>query len=81
MIQALEPTPLDYWLDPCIGPGAFVARLREKGVSGDRIVGVDIDPTTGDEDPICDTIRGVDFFQWCRETKQRFTKIVATLHM
>jgi hypothetical protein len=77
MIQALEPTARDYWLDPCIGPGAFVARLREKGISRDRIVGVDIDPNAGDEDHSATTVRGVDFFQWCMRTKQRFTKIVA----
>ncbi|MCE5306805.1 MAG: N-6 DNA methylase [Acidobacteriales bacterium] len=77
MIQALEPTPLDYWLDPCIGPGAFVARLREEGISQDRIVGVDIDPSAGEEDQSATTVRGVDFFQWCTQTKQRFTKIVA----
>lgn len=77
MIQALEPTAHDHWLDPCIGPGAFVAQLRERGISQKRIVAVDIDPNAGNEDRSATTIRGVDFFQWCSRTKQRFTKIIA----
>jgi adenine-specific DNA-methyltransferase len=77
MIEALEPTPHEYWLDPCIGPGAFVARLREKGISKERIVGVDIDPTSGAEDHSARIARGVDFFQWCASTNERFTRIVA----
>lgn len=77
MIQALHPTPEDIWLDPCIGLGAFVAPLRKQGIGKDRIVAIDIDPAAGIEDNSATTIRGVDFFQWCAATEQRFTRIVA----
>ena len=77
MIEAINPTSDDYWLDPCIGPGAFVAPLRKRGVRRDRIVGIDIDPTSETEDVSATTVRGVDFFQWCTSTDQRFTRIVA----
>jgi adenine-specific DNA-methyltransferase len=77
MVRAVEPNRNDYWLDPCIGPGAFIAPLRQLGFRKNRIVGIDIDTSVGSEDGGATTIRGVDFFQWCAGTKQRFTKIVA----
>ena len=77
MVRALDPTPLDLWLDPCMGPGAFIAPLREKGVCKDRIVGIDIEPLSGMQDAGATTIRGVDFFTWCASTEERFTKIIA----
>jgi adenine-specific DNA-methyltransferase len=77
MVHALEPAPLDLWLDPCMGPGAFIASLREKGVHKVRIVGIDIEPLRGMQDEGATTIRGVDFFTWCASTKRRFTKIIA----
>lgn len=77
MVHALVPHPEDKWLDPCIGPGAFIVPLRERGIPKERIVGVDIDSTAGEEDLSATTLRGVDFFQWCSSVTQRFTKIVA----
>jgi hypothetical protein len=76
-VQAIEPSPSDYWLDPCMGPGVFIACLREEGIKKRRIVGVDIDPGSGAEDNSATTIRGVDFFQWCGSTPQKFDRIVA----
>jgi len=77
MVHALDPTPLDLWLDPCMGPGAFIAPLREKGVCKDRIVGIDIEPLPGMQDAGATTIRGIDFLMWCASTEERFTKIIA----
>jgi adenine-specific DNA-methyltransferase len=77
MVRAVEPQRDDYWLDPCMGPGAFIAPLRRQGIPKDRIVGIDIDTSVGTEDGAATTVRGIDFFQWCASTRQRFTKIVA----
>jgi adenine-specific DNA-methyltransferase len=77
MVRAVGSIRGDYWLDPCMGPGAFIAPLRRRGIPRDRIVGIDIDTSVGKEDGAATTIRGIDFFQWCARTRQRFTKIVA----
>jgi adenine-specific DNA-methyltransferase len=77
MVQAIESGPDDLWLDPCIGPGAFLIPLRLKGVRKERIVGIDIDPHSGSEDASATTIRGVDFFKWCASTEHRFNRIIA----
>jgi hypothetical protein len=61
MVHAIEPHPHDVWLDPCMGPGAFIAPLRKKGIPKDRIIGIDIDSTSGAEDKSATTVRGVDF--------------------
>ncbi len=77
MVQAIDANPHDHWLDPCMGPGAFIACLRNKGVHKERIVGIDIDPNAGAEDGSAITVRGIDFFKWCASTTQRFNRIVA----
>jgi len=77
MVYAINPQPNDLWLDPCMGPGAFVSALRNCGLTKKRIVGVDIDPCPSEEDDAATTVRGVDFFDWCALTKKRFTKVVA----
>lgn len=77
MVQAIDPNPHDHWLDPCMGPGAFVACLRNKGVRKEQIVGIDIDPNAGAEDKSATTVRGIDFFEWCASATQRFDRIVA----
>ena len=77
MVQAIDPNPNDHWLDPCMGPGAFIACLRNRGVNKARIVGIDIDPNTSAEDGSATTVRGIDFFEWCASTTQRFNRIVA----
>lgn len=77
MVKAVRPHRDDYWLDPCMGPGAFIAPLRRHGIPRDRIFGIDIDTSVGKEDGAATTVRGIDFFQWCARTSQRFTKIVA----
>ncbi|WP_396127202.1 Eco57I restriction-modification methylase domain-containing protein [Edaphobacter bradus] len=77
MVQALNPIGDEIWLDPCIGPGAFVRILRLRGVPRQRIVGIDIDPVSSREDSSATTIRGVDFFDWSRSAKGRFSRIIA----
>lgn len=77
MVRAISPQPDDLWLDPCIGPGAFVSALRGSGTPKERIVAVDIEKAQGPCDAAATTIRGVDFFHWCAFTPRQFTKIVA----
>jgi len=77
MVRAIDTSPQGLWLDPCMGPGAFVACLRNQGVHKDRIVGVDIDPKAGAEDDSAITVRGIDFFEWCASTPRTFNRIVA----
>ena len=77
MVRALDDSPEDLWLDPCMGLGAFVACLRNQGIQKDRILGIDIDPRTGAEDVSATTVRGVDFFTWFASTKRTFDRIVA----
>ena len=77
MVRAINPRPDDLWLDPCMGPGAFISALRNNGVTKQRIIGVDIDACPSATDEAAITVRGVDFFDWCASTKKRFTKVVA----
>ena len=77
MVRAIDSSPEDLWLDPCMGPGAFIACLRNQGVQKDRIVGIDIDPKAGPEDESATAMRGIDFFKWCASTTRRFNRIVA----
>jgi adenine-specific DNA-methyltransferase len=77
MVRAIDPQPNDLWLDPCMGPGAFISALRNTGLAKKRIIGVDIDACPSPEDEAATSIRGVDFFDWCALTKKRFTKVVA----
>ena len=77
MVQAVESSPNDYWLDPCMGPGVFIACLREKGIHKERIVGIDIDPVSNVEDKSATSVRGIDFFEWCASTTQTFNRIIA----
>jgi adenine-specific DNA-methyltransferase len=77
MVQAIDPNPHDDWLDPCMGPGAFITCLRKKGITREHIVGIDIDPHSGAEDNSATTVRGIDFFNWCASTAQKFSRIVA----
>src|SRR5262245_36469418 len=77
MVEALDPGINDLWLDPCVGPGAFVRALRLCGVPRRRILAIDLDRTRGPEDGSACTIRGTDFFRWVRTAPQRFDKIVA----
>ena len=77
LVHAIQSGPRDYWLDPCMGPGVFIACLREKGIRKERIFGVDIDHNSGVEDKSATTIRGVDFFRWCSSTTRKFDRIVA----
>ncbi|MGA7413204.1 MAG: N-6 DNA methylase [Bryobacteraceae bacterium] len=77
MVRAINPHPSDLWLDPSMGRGAFISALRRNGVNKSRIVGLDIEVHPSPEDAAATTVRGVDFFEWCASTQERFTKVVA----
>jgi hypothetical protein len=65
------------WLDPCVGPGAFIAALRARKVRKNRIVALDLESAPGKFDSFARTVRGVDFFRWIASTDARFDKIIA----
>lgn len=65
------------WLDPCVGPGAFIQALRARKVRKDRIVALDLESAPGKFDGFARTVRGVDFFRWLPSTTARFDKIIA----
>src|SRR5438045_1826466 len=50
MIRAISPSPADLWLDPCVGPGAFISALHSFGVPKQRLIAVDIDTTPSSAD-------------------------------
>lgn len=77
MVRSIEADSQALWLDPCMGPGAFIACLKDQGIHRDKIIGIDIDPKAGPEDASATTVRGIDFFLWCASTSQRFDRIVA----
>lgn len=77
MVNSLAPHRDQFWLDPCIGPGAFVHKLMNSGVPKRNIVGIDIDPCTGPADRWATTVRGIDFFTWTQSFNRRFSKIIA----
>src|SRR5258708_28155549 len=77
MVRAIHPQPNDLWLDPCMGPGAFISALRNNGLTKKRIVGVDIDACPSAEDEAATTVRGVDFFHWCPSTNKPFTNVIS----
>jgi hypothetical protein len=60
-----------------MGPGVFIACLKDRGIQKNKIVGIDIDPSIGAEDASATAVRGIDFFQWCVSTTQKFDRIVA----
>ena len=77
MVSAIYSASDVEWLDPCVGPGAFVQALRAQGVPKDRIVALDIENAPGRFDSCARTARGVDFFRWLPATTARFDKIIA----
>lgn len=77
MVSAIHDGRDVEWLDPCVGPGAFVQALQAQGVQKDRIVALDIESAPGKFDSSARTARGVDFFRWLAATTARFDKIIA----
>jgi hypothetical protein len=77
MVNSLAPHRDQLWLDPCIGPGAFVHKLMDSGVPKRNIFGIDIDPCAGPADRWATTLRGIDFFTWTLSFNRRFSKIIA----
>lgn len=77
MVSAIHSGCDVEWLDPCVGPGAFVQALQAQGVQKDRIVALDIESAPGKFDSSARTSRGVDFFRWLVTTTARFDKIIA----
>ncbi len=47
MVSAIHCARDAEWLDPCVGPGAFIEALRARKVQKDRIVALDLDIAPG----------------------------------
>ena len=77
MVSAIHCDRDVEWLDPCVGPGAFIEALRARKVRKDRIVALDLESAAGKFDSFARTVRGVDFFRWLPSTTARFDKIIA----
>lgn len=76
IVRALGDKPQASWLEPSHGRGVFVEAIARLGVRRERIVAVDLDPTTSAADALATTFRGVDFLRWAGETERRFDRIV-----
>jgi adenine-specific DNA-methyltransferase len=77
MAESLQPTAEDTFLDPCVGRGALVRALAEKGVNANRIRALDLDSKPLESDRLAEVIRGQDYLQWASTTGERFSKIIA----
>ncbi|MCX7428726.1 MAG: hypothetical protein NTW96_24250 [Planctomycetia bacterium] len=76
MVSAIYEGGRQRWLEPSVGRGVFVWVLREKGVSKQRIVAVDLDTDATENDKRATVIRGVDFLEWSNNTRRRFDCVV-----
>ena len=43
IVSSLASNPDEDWLDPCVGPGAFVKALHVRGVDKSKIIAIDIE--------------------------------------
>ncbi len=76
MVRTLGDSPLEMWLEPCVGQGVFVTKLAEVGVPPSRIVAVDLDKVPWPSDELAQTHRGTEFLAWSLKTHLRFDKII-----
>ncbi len=77
MIRAVGSNKGDTWLEPCVGDGIFLELLNANGVPKSKIRAVDLDVQSKPNDNLAKTLRGKEFLEWSRKTKERFTKIVS----
>ena len=76
MVAAARGRPNSVWLDPCIGDGAFVAQMAQRGVSARQILAVDIAPNAGAIDHAAQTVRGMDFLEWATQHRAAVDHVV-----
>jgi adenine-specific DNA-methyltransferase len=76
MASALGDEPGSVWLEPSFGRGSFLRGLSRLGVSRDRVIAVDIDGETCEEDNLATTLRGIDFLSWSRSHERAFDRII-----
>jgi hypothetical protein len=77
VVQALEPSPDQSWLDPCVGTGAFPRALSERGLKPEKITAIDLSPMAESADVLATVARGVDFLSYARTCVQKFDRIIA----
>lgn len=76
MARQAGDSPTSVWLEPCFGRGVFLKALHSAGVPKQRIFAVDLDSRPSKHDCLANTLRGVDFLDWCLTTKDRFSKVL-----
>lgn len=77
IILRLGTGPRLSWLEPCVGSGIFIEKLKDKGVSNRRITAIDLDRHPHPNDKYAATIRGRDFLRWYSQTTLRVDRILA----
>lgn len=76
MVAAARGRPNSVWLDPCVGDGAFVAQMAQRGIPAQQILAVDIAPNAGAIDDAAQTVRGVDFLEWATQHRAAVDHVV-----
>ena len=77
LVDALQPSPEQEWLEPCVGAGVFLSALSECGIDRSRITGVDLAVKPEAADRLARVRRGVDFLSWATTASRRFDCVVA----
>lgn len=77
IVKSIDAPQDANWLEPCAGPGAFVAALTDFGVTSDRLTAIDLDSDSVGLANMAKVHAGTDFLEWARTTHDRFDCIVA----
>ncbi len=76
MVRRTGDDAKSLWLEPCFGRGVFLRALHSAGIPKRRIFAVDLDNRPSKQDSLANSLRGVDFLEWCLTTNNRFSKIL-----
>src|SRR5438046_3678898 len=58
------------WLEPCVGPGAFLKAIHRVGVPRSRLRGLDLNRAHGAAGGLARTRRGVEFLERTLSTRE-----------
>lgn len=64
------------WLEPSVGPGAFLSGIACLEVPASRVTAVDIDRDVCRHRDLAQVLEGQDFVRWSLDTLQRFDRVV-----
>ena len=77
MVAALGVSSKGSYLEPCVGDGALLDALARRAIPRVAIRGLDVAPVKNPSDTQAQVLRGTDFLEWSRTTRERFGKIIA----